>query len=445
MRIKKPTREPIVERVALAFEAETRKGIRHATIARTFALLATALWVLDAVDYPMVLYYLSLLGVFLALGIGHDFVARRVTPQIWPSTLFILADSALMAFMIAAGNPMDAVPLPPQAWLKLGNFVFFYMLLAGSLLTYSPRLVLWCGVSGAVAWGITVAWIINIPGSVTRFDIPGWHAMESAQIYPLLLRPNFVDIDAQLKDIFVFLVVTAILATIVRRARHMALRFARTERERANLSRHFSPNMVDTLASSDEPLGAVRRQRIAVLFADIVGFSGLAERLGPEQTMGLLRKTHSLVAEQIFAHDGTLDKYIGDAVMATFGVPVVGPDDAANAIACAKAIQAALATNNPLENEPVKLGIGAHFGEVVMGDIGGERRLEFGVIGDTVNVASRLESLTRALGPIVISDELYAAAGGRTGPADGFRQVPGQKLRGREEPIDIWVLDGNWL
>lgn len=444
MRNKKPTRETIVERVALAFEAETRKGIRHATIARTFALLATALWALDSVEFPMVLYYLSLLGVFVTLGIGHDFVARRVTPQIWPSTLFILADSALMAFMIAAGNPMDPVPLPPQAWLNLGNFVFFYMLLAGSLLTYSPRLVLWCGVSGAAAWGAAVAWIVNIPDSITRGDIPGWQTLDPVLRYPMLLRPNFVDIENHLKEIFVFLVVTVILATIVRRARHMALRFARTERERANLSRHFSPNMVDTLASSDEPLGAVRRQRIAVLFADIVGFSGLAERLGPEQTMDLLRKTHSLVAEQIFAHDGTLDKYIGDAVMATFGVPVVGPDDAANAIACAKAIQGALATNNPLENEPVKLGIGAHFGEVVMGNIGGERRLEFGVIGDTVNVASRLESLTRTLGPIVISDELYAAAGGSNDQVDGFRQVPDQKLRGREEPINIWVLDGDW-
>ncbi|MHA1109052.1 MAG: hypothetical protein ACTSQV_08050, partial [Alphaproteobacteria bacterium] len=95
-----------MERVALAFEAETRKGIRHATIARTLALLATALWALDSVEFPMVLYYLSLLGVFVALGIGHDFVARRVTPRIWPSTLFIMADSVLMAFMIATGNPM---------------------------------------------------------------------------------------------------------------------------------------------------------------------------------------------------------------------------------------------------------------------------------------------------------------------------------------------------
>jgi adenylate cyclase len=199
--------------------------------------------------------------------------------------------------------------------------------------------------------------------------------------------------------------------------------------------------MIDTLASSDEPLGAVRRQKVAVLFADIVGFSGLAERLGPDQTMDLLRKTHSLVAEQVFAHGGTLDKYIGDAVMATFGVPIVGPEDAANAIACARSIRDALAANNPLESDPVKIGIGAHYGEVVTGDIGDERRVEFGVIGDTVNVASRLEGLTRDLGPVIISEDLFAAAGLSGSDAEGFRRVSGQKLRGREEVIDIWVLD----
>jgi adenylate cyclase len=255
------------------------------------------------------------------------------------------------------------------------------------------------------------------------------------------MDPYFVTLTQHLKETFIFLIVAGILATVVWRARRLALRHAMAERERANLARHFSPNMVDILASSDEPLGAVRRQKVAVLFADIVGFSGLAERLGPEQTMDMLRMTHSLVAEQVFAHGGTLDKYIGDAVMATFGVPIVGPEDAANAIACARSIRDALAANNPLESDPIKVGIGAHFGEVVIGDIGDERRVEFGVIGDTVNVASRLEGLTRVLGPVIISEELFTAAG-LTGPdANGFRRVPAQKLRGREEAIDIWVLD----
>ena len=431
-------------RLLQSFAEESRSGIRHATVARSLALLAFAGWVLLIQDFPRAWFFIGLLTALLVVGIAHGFVALRMAPRIWPGMLFMVADSCLLAYALAAPNPFMTLPLPAPLTLRLGNFSFFYALLAASLLTYSPRLVLWCGVTGAAAWGGAVAWIASLPDSRTQFDITGWGAMEPAGHIPFRMDPYFVALTQHIKEAFIFLVVAGILATVVWRARRLALRHAMAERERANLARHFSPNMVDMLASSDEPLGAVRRQKVAVLFADIVGFSGLAERLGPVQTMDLLRKTHSLVAEQIFAHGGTLDKYIGDAVMATFGVPTVGPEDAANAIACARSIRRALAANNPLESDPVKIGIGAHFGEVVIGDIGDERRVEFGVIGDTVNVASRLEGLTRDLGPIVVSDELFAAAGGGAAHADGFRLVPGQKLRGREEPIDIWVLDSDW-
>lgn len=431
-------------RLRQSFADESRSGIRHATVARSMALLAFAGWVLLMQEFPRAWFYIGMLTALLVAGIAHGFVALRMAPRIWPSMLFMLVDSCLLTYVLTVPNPFMAIPLPAPLTLRLGNFPFFYGLLAASLLTYSPRLVMWCGFTGAAAWGAAVAWIANLPDSKTQFDIIGWDALGPSGHMPYRMDPYFVAMTQHLKEIFTFLVVAGILATVVWRARRLVLRHAMAERERANLARHFSPNMVDMLARSDEPLGAVRRQKVAVLFADIVGFSGLAERLGPERTMDLLRKTHSLVAEQVFAHGGTLDKYIGDAVMATFGVPIVGPEDAANAVACARSIREALVANNPLESNPVQVGIGVHFGEVVIGDIGDERRLEFGVIGDTVNVASRLEGLTRDLGPIVVSDELFTAAGESAAIADGFRRIPGQKLRGREEPIDIWVLDRDW-
>jgi adenylate cyclase len=433
----------IAGRIATGFAREARSGIRHATIARSAALLTFIVWISIFQEFPRAWFYIDLLGLLLILGFAQGYVAGRVAPRIWPSAIFILIDSGVLVVALAAPNPFVAIPLPSPLVLRSGNFSLFYVLLAGSLLTYSPRLVLWSGVTGAAAWGGAVAWIASLPDSRTQFDIIGWGAMEPVLHLPFRMDPNFVTLPQHVKELLVFIAVTLILATVVWRLRRLAFRQVEVERERANLARHFSPNMVDTLARSDEPLGTVRRQHVAVLFADIVGFSGLAERLGPDRTMELLRRTHSLISREIFAHHGTLDKFIGDAVMATFGVPIAGPDDAANAIACALSIRKVLATENLLECEPVKVGIGAHFGEVVMGDIGGEHRLEFGVIGDTVNVASRLEGLTRELGPIIVSDELFAAAGGGTANADGFRLVPGRKLRGREEPIDIWVLDGD--
>jgi adenylate cyclase len=428
-------------RLRESFAEESRSGIKHATIARSVALLTFAVWVLTIQDFPRAWFYIGLLGALLLVGIAHGVVALRMSPRIWPSMLFILADACLLAYVLAAPNPFLAVPMPPPLTLRSGNFSVFYVLLAASLLTYSPRLVLWCGVTGAAAWGAVVAWIASLPESRTQFDIMGWSELEPAGHVPYRVDPYFVALPQHVKEIFIYLTVSAILATVVWRARRLALRQAVTERERTNLARHFSPNMVDLLAHSDEPLGDVKRQKVAVLFADIVGFSGLAEQLGPEKTMNLLRRTHSLIAGQVFAHGGTLDKYIGDAVMATFGVPTAGPNDAANTIACIRSIRDALAANNPLESKPVRVGIGAHYGEVVIGDIGDERRLEFGVIGDTVNVASRLEQLTRTLGPVVISDELFTAAGLGGSDAHGFRRITEPKLRGREGPIDIWVLE----
>lgn len=440
MRDHSSTGHSAATRLRQTFTEESRSGIRYATVLRSLALLAFAGWVLLLQEFPRVWFYIGLLTALLAVGIAHGFVAMRMAPRIWPSVIFMLADACILAYGLTVPNPFMAAPLPAPMNLRLGNFSFFYTLLASSLLTYSPRLVLWCGATGAAAWAGALAWVASLPDSRTQFDIMGWGAMEPAMHISFRMDPHFVAVPQHLKEIFIFLTVAAILAAVVWRVRQLALRHAMAERERANLARHFSPNMVNMLSHSDEPLGAVRKQKVAVLFTDIVGFSGLAERLGPEMTMELLRKTHSLVAEQVFDHGGTLDKYIGDAVMATFGVPVASSDDAANAIACARSIRQALAEDNPLESDPVKVGIGAHYGEVVIGNIGDERRVEFGVIGDTVNVASRLEHLTRELGPVIISDDLFRAAGLTEERAEGFRRLPDQRLRGRAESIDIWIL-----
>jgi adenylate cyclase len=440
----------IAARLRDSFTRESRSGLRQATIVRTVALAATALWLIDVIEYPQVLFYHALLAVFALLGLGHDFSARRLAPAIWPSALFILADSCLMAYTLSTVNPMQYSPPPPQMILRLGNFQFFYMLLAASVLTYSPRLVLWCGVTGAAAWGAAVAWVMYLPDTLTPARLYGWDAFEAAGRVPLMLLPNFVSTTMHFKEIFVFLVVTGILATIVWRVRRLALRQAGIERERTNLARHFSPNMVDALAQTDEPFGAVRQQNAAVLFVDIVGFTSLTEHLEPRRTLDVLRAFHACVAERIFEHDGTLDKYIGDGVMATFGVPVVSPDDAANAIACARDIARAVVeldrSQAPDWGGPVRVGTGVHYGPVITGDIGDERRLEFAVIGDTVNVASRLEALTRDLGcSIVISDDLVVAAGFDSATAPdcftGFQRVSPRKIRGKSEPLKIWILE----
>jgi adenylate cyclase len=223
---------------------------------------------------------------------------------------------------------------------------------------------------------------------------------------------------------------------------------AAAERARSNLSRYFSPNLVEMLAARDEPLGAVRRQTVAVLFADIVGFTSMAERMTPEAVVAMLREYHERMTAQIFACGGTVEKYIGDAIFAVFGVPAASDEDAANALRCADMMMAALDCWNEereVHGEPrLAMGIGLNYGLAVLGDVGSEHSFSFTVIGDTVNTAARLQGLTRSLEtPLVVGDPLVSAV--KSAGADAafalarLRDQGEQALRGRAGMIRVWT------
>jgi len=234
----------------------------------------------------------------------------------------------------------------------------------------------------------------------------------------------------------------------IARVRDLDQRRAAAERARTNLSRYFSPNIVEILAQRDEPLGAVRRQTVAVMFVDIVGFTAMAERMAPEAVVGMLREFHNRMTHQIFACGGTVEKYIGDAIFAVFGLPVAGREDALNALRCADLMVAALAEWNAERasagEPPLAIGIGLNYGAAVIGDVGSKHSLSFTVIGDTVNTASRLQSLTRGLAtPLVVGDALVEAV--RADPRDEgvalldrLADQGEQTLRGRANTVRVW-------
>jgi adenylate cyclase len=225
---------------------------------------------------------------------------------------------------------------------------------------------------------------------------------------------------------------------------------AAAERARSNLSRYFSPNIVEMLAAQDEPLGAVRRQTVAVLFVDIVGFTRMAEGMPPEAVVTLLRQFHQRMTAQIFACGGTVEKYIGDEIFAVFGVPTVGDSDAANALACAEQMLAALGGWNEERTRAgeraLAIGIGLNYGPAVLGDVGSEHSMSFTVIGDTVNTASRLQGLTRTLKtPLVVGGPLVdavtaASSAGAVALAGQLQDQGEQALRGRAGAVRVWTL-----
>jgi len=221
------------------------------------------------------------------------------------------------------------------------------------------------------------------------------------------------------------------------------------ERERANLARYLPPSIVDRLARSDRPFAADRTQHAAILFVDIVDFTRTSERMAPAAAMALLRAFHGRVERAVFAHDGMLDKFLGDGALAVFGVAEPDVADARDAVLCARTLVediAAWREELAARGEPpLTVGIGLHCGPVLVGAIGGERQFQFTVIGDAVNVASRLNELTRTLGAdIVASDaviEAARAAGGEAAVA-GFTPLPPEPLRGRTRPLGIWAWRG---
>ena len=218
-------------------------------------------------------------------------------------------------------------------------------------------------------------------------------------------------------------------------------RLAREEVARANYSRFLPEYVVMQMLENPESfkLGGVN-QTITILFADIRGFTRMSEHAAPERIVGLLNKYFSAMTDIIFAHGGTLDKYLGDGLMALFGAPTTTPEDAGNALSAAVAMQRRIIGINQELNAdgfpPLGVGIGLHTGEVTVGYIGSERRSEYTAIGDTVNTAARLESNAKG-GEILISDATAKAAHSR------YKLKPREPInvKNRIQPVVLWEVD----
>jgi adenylate cyclase len=218
-------------------------------------------------------------------------------------------------------------------------------------------------------------------------------------------------------------------------------RLAREEVARANYSRFLPEYVVKQMLENPESfkLGGVN-QTITILFADIRGFTRISEHAPPEKIVSLLNRYFSAMTDIIFAHGGTLDKYLGDGLMALFGAPTATPEDASNALNAAVAMQRrVLSINLELHNEGIPeigVGIGLHTGEVTVGYIGSERRSEYTAIGDAVNTASRLESNAQG-GQILISDATAKAAHSRY-KLEGREAI---MVKNRQQPVALWEVD----
>jgi adenylate cyclase len=430
-------------RLDVAFARQEQRGLMLAAAARTIAVAVIIGWYV--LTYPerglTLAWVIGSAGFFLITGITQFWVHRHGGAPAVAPYLFVLVDSLALAAVLVLPNPF-AVAVPPAMPLRYGTFLFFFVFLMQAAFSFRPRLLLWTGLCGAGAWTLALVWVLNRPGTI--YVPPGTDIRSMLASY---FDPNYVSLLKYENEVIVFLLVAAGLALLVRRSRLLVAERVEAERERANLARYFSPKVVDVLAERDEPLGRVRRQAVGVLFADLVGFTTLAEETPPEAVMALLRAFHGRMEEEVFRHGGCLEKFIGDALLATFGVPDVGPRDATDTLACARAMQAALEAWNRERGQaglpPLRMGLGVHYGPVVLGDIGSQRSMAFATVGDTVNVTSRLQGLTRTLdrwlGASTALVQAVERAAANPGLLSGLAPAGPHALRGRDAPIEVWA------
>jgi adenylate cyclase len=218
----------------------------------------------------------------------------------------------------------------------------------------------------------------------------------------------------------------------------------REKRLRSTMSRYMSKAVVDRLLESGEAvLGGIGRE-VSVLFSDIRGFTSISERLGPQGTVALLNEYFTDMVDIVFAHHGVLDKYMGDMIMAVFGSVLQNADDADNAVNVGNRMMAGLRLLNDRlvarGREPIRIGVGISTGDVVAGNIGSPKRLEYTVIGNRVNIAHRLEDANKFYGTsVLICNQTYV----RMKDKSQVREIDLIRVRGMEMPIAIYEALGH--
>ena len=420
-------------------------GLTFAFRARSFAILVVSAWLMWIVPWPRDAYYVGIAALFFLLGYV-PYRLRHHRHAEWIKFGFVVLDVALVTAAILIPPPAGlGVEWPIQTRMRGQEFLYLLLLLAEAALTFSPLAVVWTGMCILVVWSIGFQILYGLPGTTRFVDAIAAGPLSAQDALRLYLEPTFVGLTQWRTQLIATALFTLILATAVWRGRAMLFAQVRAEVVRADLARYVSPDVADALTlRAQHGFGEPDLRPVAVLFADVVGFTALTEKLSPERTFALLRSFHQRSCRVVFAHGGTLDKFLGDGFMATFGGLDDSPDASARALACAFELRDEIARWSAKRSRrgaaPVRIAIGVHCGPVVAGNLGADQRIEFTVVGDVVNLASRLEEATRQLGTTIAASDTCIEAAGREAWAGRFAATTDLTPRGRAKALRVHTV-----
>ena len=376
------------------------------------------------------------LGVWLLLTLARLLWSYRTRLPACLLYVSIVADMGLLLGMIWAFHIQ--YDQPPSFYLKAPTLLYVFVFIALRALRFEARYVIAAGVVAALGWSALAAYAIYATGGmeiVTRN-------------YVHYLTSNSVLKGAELDKVVTILTVTAILAVAITQARKLLIRAVAQGTAAKDLSRFFAPEVAQQIPSAEKEItiGKGQVREAAILMVDIRGFTRLSSQIRPDDLMGLLTAYQARLVPIIQQHAGTIDKFLGDGIMATFGAATASSSFAADALqSVERVMQAAESWAKELQraDKPVlTVGAAVTTGQIVFGAVGDTTRMEYTVIGDVVNLAAKLEKQTK----VESVRALCTAVAWDTALQQGYQPAVereirhGRTIEGVNGPQDIVVL-----
>ena len=426
---------------------EEMNGFAFAFKARSIALGVVVLWVVLSSSLTRLPFLLAATAAFFLVG-WLAYRSRASRHMLAIQAVCALVDVTII--VLASHLPEnDWHDWALQSWMRRAAFLYLVAYVASSALTFSVKVVLMSGVASMLGLIASFGFVLYSARHVDSFNgfiADGAYDLLRQLIVVQGLEPGIFMVN----QIVLLAVTTGLIAGAIWRARRHVERAVHAEAQRGNLGRYFSPNVAERLAHDVRALDAGRAQSAAVLFVDAVGSVRRMEVLSPEDVIAAVRSFHRRIVPIIFRHDGSIDKFLGDGLMAIFGAPEKTPHDARDAILCAvemlDAVDRWRAGRIARDEDATTVGIGIHYGPVIQGNVGIADRLEFTTLGDTVNLASRLERMTREHGVgILLSHEAMVAAE-KAGPLpleirNRCRDLGVLPIAGHDAPVHVIAID----
>ena len=358
----------------------------------------------------------------------------RRLPQ-WMVVVSIFVDIAVLIVTIWSFHIQYMQP--PGFSLKGPTMLYLFGLIALRALRFDPRYVALAGGAAVVGWGALVLYAVAAAPATSAV---------TGDYVRYLTSPDVL-IGGEVDKILTLVMVTLVLVIALSRARKQLIRSVAESQAAAELSRFFSPEIARQITDADhmvKPGEGVQRD-IAILFVDLRGFTALSHRVGPNETVTLLSNYQAIVVPVVQKHGGSIDKFLGDGVMATFGVAAPSNTYARDAFATALEIDAGLRAWNERRatrgSRPMAWGMGLATGPVVFGAVGDASRLEYTVIGEAVNLAAKLEKHCKACGARLCATAQALGLAREQGLKDcPLTVMPAAAVDGVTQPLDVCTL-----